>query len=73
MIEKITKKMTITDVISNYPEAADIMRKYGLHCIGCMVASMEDIETGAKVHGLTDDQIKKMISEINKAISKKSE
>ena len=66
----VKKKDRIGDVIKKYPEAAEIMFKSGLYCIGCPVAMMETIEDGAKSHGFSDEQIDKMIDEINKRIKK---
>jgi hypothetical protein len=39
-----------------------------MHCIGCAMANEESIEDGAKAHGLKDDDISKMIKEINTKI-----
>jgi len=63
--DAITKDMTIGDVVAKYPEAAHVMIQGGLHCIGCRVAMWETIEQGAKAHGLTDDEIKKMVRDMN--------
>ena len=71
MPEPITKDMTLGDVVMKYPEAAQVMLKYGLHCIGCHVAAHETIEQGAKAHGLEDAQIEKMVREMND-VAKKS-
>jgi len=66
MKKKITEKMSIAEIIESKPEAAEIMMKGGLHCIGCHMASWESFEAGAKAHGLDSKKIKKMVSEINK-------
>ena len=68
---KITKNMTFQDVIEKHPNAAEVMIKYGLHCIGCHVASWETIEQGAKGHGMSDSDIDNMVDEMNKAVSKR--
>ncbi|MEM7819990.1 MAG: DUF1858 domain-containing protein [Candidatus Aenigmatarchaeota archaeon] len=67
----VTANMSIGDVISKYPESAEIMLKWGLHCIGCHVAAWESIEQGAAAHGLNKAQIAKMVAEINAAIVKR--
>ena len=61
----IKKSMTLQDIITEVPESAIIMAKYGLHCIGCHVAAWETLENGAKAHGLSDKTIEKMVREIN--------
>lgn len=63
--------MTLGEVVNKYPDALPIMLKYGLHCIGCHVASFETIEQGCKAHGMDDHQLKKMIDEINKTLKTK--
>ena len=69
--EKITKEMTLGEVVSRFPESAKVMLSYGLHCVGCHVASWETLEQGAKAHGLDDKEVDKMVGEINKTIQEK--
>ncbi|MCL4415230.1 MAG: DUF1858 domain-containing protein [Actinobacteria bacterium] len=59
----------IGKVIDNYPEASIVMLNYGLRCVGCFAGKFESIREGAKSHGMTNEQIKKMVKEINKAIN----
>lgn len=67
--DKITKKSIIGEVISEYPEVVEIMSVgYGLGCVGCMAAGGETIEEGAGVHGMTSEQIDKMVREMNKKV-----
>lgn len=67
----INKKMIIGDVAEKYPEAVEIMFKYGLHCIGCHVSPFETIEQGSLAHGLSEKQIDEMIKEMNRKLKKK--
>ncbi|MDP6670187.1 MAG: DUF1858 domain-containing protein [archaeon] len=69
--EKITKNMTLGDIISKHPESAAVIMKYGLHCIGCHVAAWETLEQGSKSHGLDDAQIEQMVKDVNAEIEKK--
>lgn len=66
----ITKTMTIGDAVKTFPESAKIMMSYGLHCIGCHVATWETIEEGCRGHGLSDEDIEKMVGDINAAMAK---
>ncbi|MBL7050945.1 DUF1858 domain-containing protein [Candidatus Woesearchaeota archaeon] len=68
---KITKDMTLGEVITKHPESAEIMAEYGLHCIGCHVAAWESVEEGAKAHGLNDEKVKEMLDKMNKAVEGK--
>jgi len=59
---KITKDILIGDLVKAYPELAKVLvEDYGFHCVGCMVAGMETLEEGAKVHGLDKKEIEKMV------------
>lgn len=71
MKEKIKKNMTLGDVVQKYPETAEVMLKYGLHCVGCHIAGWETIEQGASAHGLDKKKIDEMLKEMNKAVSKR--
>ena len=62
MAEKITKEMSIMDIVQQCPQSVEIFAKYGLGCIGCAAARFENLEAGAKVHGFDPDQ---MVAEIN--------
>jgi len=65
--QKITAKMTFSEVISKYPETSSVFFKYGINCIGCPVAMQETIEQGCKAHGIN---VKKFIAELNEQIKK---
>lgn len=58
----ITKDMGIMEIIQENPHAIEIFQKYGLGCIGCAAARFENLEAGAKVHGIDVDA---MVKEIN--------
>ncbi len=64
MSEKVTKEMGILDIVQQYPEALPVFAKYGLGCIGCAAARFENLEAGAKVHGVDPDQMVKEINEL---------
>lgn len=61
----IEKTMTFAEVLRASPEAAAVLMRYGLHCIGCHISAFETLEQGAKAHGLTDAQIDAMVAELN--------
>lgn len=62
---KVTKDMSIIEIIQTYPQTIEVFAKNGLGCIGCAAAKFENLEAGAKVHGLDPD---KLIEEINEVI-----
>ncbi len=69
MPAQITKDMTIGEVVAKWPETAEIMLGYGLHCIGCHVNPYESIEGGAMGHGMSSETVDGMLKEMNEAVS----
>lgn len=65
---KITKDMTIQQIVVEHPEVVDVFFKYGMHCLGCAAARFENLEQGAMAHGIDVDA---MIKDMNKALEKK--
>ena len=65
-MSKISKDMGIIDVIQSYPETIEVFQKYGFGCIGCAAARFENLEAGAKVHGI---DVNKMVEDPNAAIA----
>ena len=65
MSQKVTKEMSIIDIVQQHPESLEIFAKYGMGCIGCAAAKFENLEAGAKVHGFDPDE---MVAEINALI-----
>lgn len=65
MSGKVTKEMSIIDIVQTYPESLEVFAKYGLGCVGCAAARFENLEAGAKVHGFDPDE---MVAEINALI-----
>ena len=64
-MSKITKDMGLLEIVQNYPETLEVFQKYGLGCIGCAAARFENLEAGAKVHGIDPE---KMVEDLNAAI-----
>lgn len=63
----ITKDMSLTEIVENYPDVTEILEGYGMHCFGWMAARFENLEQAALAHGLDID---KLLDELNKAIGK---
>jgi len=66
--KKITKDMSIGEVIDKFPETFEVFQKYNISCMGCPFAMMETLEQGAKAHGI---DVKKIIKDLNDAIGEK--
>ncbi len=66
-LSKITKEMTIGEVIKKYPKTVFVFIDYRLHCIGCPIAAGETIEEAAKAHRL---DLKKFLKDLNKTVNR---
>ena len=60
--------MNLGELLMKYPETAEILLDYGLHCVGCIARSVDSLEAGAKIHGLEDDEIDEMVARINEVV-----
>lgn len=60
---KITKEMGIMEIVQTYPETVEVFQKFGMGCIGCAAAHFENLEAGAKVHGIDIDSMVKAMNE----------
>ncbi|MDK2822883.1 MAG: hypothetical protein PWP71_801 [Clostridia bacterium] len=62
---KITKDMSIVEVVQKYPQTAQVFMNFGMGCLGCAAARFENIEQGATVHGIN---VGELIDALNKAV-----
>ena len=61
----ITEDMTIAKVLESNQKAAEILAKYGMHCVGCAIASGETIGQAAQAYGLDAEKLIKELNELN--------
>lgn len=66
MAVKVTKEMTIGQLLSVAPMTAPILMEMGMHCLGCPSAQAESLEEAAMVHGLDADVL---IEKINASLN----
>ena len=65
---KITKEITIAEVIKKYPKTVFVFMDYGLHCVGCPMAQNDTIEGAAKLHQI---DLEKLLKDLNKIAEKR--
>lgn len=65
----VTKDMIIGDVLKEYPDVSVIMLEHGLHCVGCHANVFDTIEAGCQLHGLSDDTVETLVTQINEFIA----
>ncbi len=66
----LTRTTNIADIVEDRPEALELLAEYGLFCVNCFLNRFDTVETGAKIHHMSDEQIDKMIAEINSQLKK---
>jgi len=48
----IRKDMKIEDVLRKFPQTIPVFSRFGIDCAQCQLSEYEDLEHGAKVHGI---------------------
>ena len=64
MAVKITKDMTMGELLSIDRGVAIVLMQAGMHCIGCPASQGETLEEAAMVHGIDVDELMKVIEEM---------
>ena len=59
---KVTKDMTIGQIVATTPEVAPILMEVGMQCLGCPSAQAETLEEAAMVHGIDADLLEEKIN-----------
>lgn len=62
----IDKAMKIDDVLRDFPLTRPVFRSFGIDCEDCQLKEYEDLEHGAKVHGI---DLGEFIRRLNEAVS----
>lgn len=63
---KITKDMSILEVVQKYPDTAMVFMYAGMGCLGCAAAHFENIEQGCMAHGIDADAL---VDALNEAVA----
>lgn len=59
---KITKEMTIGQILREHPKTVEPLMLSGMHCLGCPGAQMETIEQAALIHQM---DLEKLLKDLN--------
>lgn len=65
---EVNKNMTIEDILRADVGTAEILMRSGMHCLGCVMASGEDLSQACAVHGIDADGL---VGEINEYLAAK--
>lgn len=58
----ITKDNTIAEILEKNPEAASILKSYGMGCLGCPSSTQETLEQACSIH---DVDLKEALKKLN--------
>ena len=56
-MSKITKEMTIGEILTINPQVIPVLLNAGMHCLGCPSSQAESLEEAAMVHGIDIDAL----------------
>ena len=52
---QIERDTVISEILINAPYTAPLLEAIGMHCLGCVMASGENVEEACEVHGVDAD------------------
>ncbi|RJP80715.1 MAG: DUF1858 domain-containing protein [Candidatus Zixiibacteriota bacterium] len=61
---RITKDTTLSEAMQRFPSTEAVFIQYGLHCVGCAVATLETVEDAAAAHG---KDLGRLLEDLNRA------
>ncbi|MCL4426507.1 MAG: DUF1858 domain-containing protein [Firmicutes bacterium] len=64
MDRKITREMTIAQVLKLNPRSYHVLLRFGMFCMGCEIAHGERLDQAAIAHGV---EIGRLLEELNRA------
>ncbi len=70
MVAKITKYWRISRLLAEYPTAVEILLENDIPCAGCNGASTERLNEGLASHGLSEEEIDAIVTQINQELAK---
>lgn len=67
---KITKDMTIGEILRLNPNMAGVLMAGGMHCVGCPSSQAESLEEAAMVHGIDPELLLARLNAFLEALEK---
>ena len=60
---EVTKDTVISDIMMNAPDSVPLFQEIGMHCMGCAMASGENVEEACAAHGVDVDKFVEKVNE----------
>lgn len=64
-MERISKDITIEELVMKIPESVSYLMKNGIKCLACGEPIWGTLESASREKGFSDDQIEKFVSALN--------
>ena len=64
MKNKISKDLTIGEILELNPDSPAIFMGFGMHCFSCPLSRMETIEEAAAAHGVSVELMLEKLNDI---------
>ena len=64
--KQISPSTNLNEILEINPNAGEILFDAGMHCLGCGMSQMENLEQGCLAHGMSKKEIKKLGERLNK-------
>ncbi len=68
MSKLITPTWLISEIAKQFPQTEEVFAEYNLHCFQCAIGVVETLEEGCRGHGLTDEDIDLLVTDLNDCI-----
>ena len=52
---EVTKETVISEIMMNAPDCVPLFQQIGMHCMGCALATGENVEEACNAHGVDVD------------------
>lgn len=69
-MNRVTGDMNIMEAVERFPIIAQVLMRYGLGCVGCIISSYETLAEGIAAHGLNPEMV---IEEVNMILEKQQQ
>lgn len=75
--KRVCRTMTIEEILNMFPHKAQRLAheitSAGLHCVGCHAATWETLEGGMLGHGMSEEQIERLVGRLNALLSEETD
>ena len=59
----VNEKTLIGEIVNNYPDTAEVLMGFGMHCLGCPASQAESLKDACAVHGIESEPVVKAVND----------